>query len=198
MLRKLETLCVGVVVLAVCARAQSPAPQPLTVVSPDKSITLTFALRDGIPTYRVERGGKPVIETSRLGYRLLRGPTLDGGFALASSKTASADETWTQVWGEEKLIRDQHNELQVELKEAAGQPRRLTIIFRVFNDGLGFRYVIPDQPGLSEIEIDDELSEFVMAGDHKSWWIPGRRPNRYEYHYQGTRPSRSRQVTGFT
>jgi len=158
-------------------------PGTLTVSSPNKAVTVTFALRDGVPTYRVTRAGQPIIAESRLGIRVLRGPTLDAGFAVAASKTSSVDETWTQVWGEQKEIRDQHNELQLELKEAAGTPRRLTLTFRVFDDGVGFRYVIPAQPGLGEIEMDDELTEFVLTGDHKTWWIPAYEPNRYEYHY---------------
>jgi alpha-glucosidase len=187
MLRTLSTWTGLLMSLAGLAQAEVPAaPRPLTVSSPDKTITLTFALHDGIPTYRVERAGQPVIETSRLGFRLLRGPVLDGGFMLAASQTDSVDQTWTQVWGEDQEIRDQHNELQVELKEAAGAARRLTVLFRVFNDGLGFRYVIPAQPGFAELEIDDELTEFVLPDDHKAWWIPGLRPNRYEYHYRCT------------
>lgn len=176
------------------AAAQGAVAESITVSSPDQALKLTFALRDGVPIYRVDRAGKPVLAESRLGYRLLRGPRLDGGFTLVASHADSADETWTQVWGEEKEIRDQHNELRVELQEGAAGPLRLVITFRVFDDGFAFRYLIPKQPGLTEIEIDDELSEFVLTGDHKSWWIPGLEPNRYEYHYTASPLSQVKKV----
>lgn len=159
------------------------APTTLEVTSPNEAIKVVFTVEDGTATYSVARHGEPILTPSRLGFRLRQGPVLDGGFALASSATRSVDETWTQPWGEEKQIRAHYNELAVELKEAEGTPRRLDVIFRVFDDGVGFRYRIPQQPGLENIEIADERTEFCMAGDYRAWWIPAFEDNRYEYHY---------------
>lgn len=182
MLKQLVVLAAAAVISS-AAHAQPSDAGALTVNSPNGAIVVSFALNGGAPTYRVNYRGKPLIADSNLGFRLLRGPVLDRGFVVAASSTNSADESWTQVWGEQKVVRDHHNQLTLELKESAGDPRRLTIVFRVFDDGFAFRYTIPAQPGLNEIEVDDELSEFAFTADHKSWWIPGLKPNRYEYHY---------------
>lgn len=133
--------------------------------------------------YSVSRQGRPVILPSKMGFQLKGGPALDRDFRIASSKTANHDEMWEQPWGEARMIRDRHAELSVSLCEASGPARRLEIIFRVFDDGVGFRYRIPEQPGFSSIEISDEATEFALTGDHRTWSIGAYQPNRYEYHY---------------
>ncbi|HRX84105.1 MAG TPA: glycoside hydrolase family 97 protein [Phycisphaerae bacterium] len=165
----------------------------LVVDSPGKVLRVAFELQNGVPTYQVTRLSQPVIASSRLGFQLKDGPSLDGGFHVVASRTSSFDETWTQVWGEQKDIRDHHNELQIDLAKAEG-PGRLTVIFRVFDDGVGLRYVIPDQPGLSDVEITAECTEFAMTGDHRTWWIPAFQPNRYEYRYTDSPLSATTQV----
>ncbi len=170
------------------------AAPPVEVQSPGNVLKVTFELKEGVPTYRVSRLGRPVIETSKLGLVLQQGPDLDRGFAIASSRTSSVDETWTQVWGEKTRIRDRHNELRIELAEAAGDPRRLQIIFRVFDDGIGFRYHIPAQTGVGPIEIMNEATQFAFTGDHRAWWIPAFEPNRYEYHYTDSPLSQTTKV----
>ncbi len=184
MLRIPSVLTIGLIVTIQSACAEPVvAAGGLDVESPNKTIRVVFELRDGVPTYRVSRAGRPVVMASKLGFRMRVGPSLDSDFEIASSATNSVDHTWTQVWGEQKLIRDFHNELRIELKEAAGPPRRLAVTFRVFDDGVGFRYSIPAQPGLDELEISDELTEFCLTGDHRAWWIPALEHNRYEYRY---------------
>jgi alpha-glucosidase len=194
----LRTAFVSAVAVALCALCVSAAPvaasPPVKVASPGGVLEVTFELMDGVPTYRVSRRGRPVIATSKLGFVLRRGPALDRGFRVASTRTAGVDETWTQVWGEEKRIRDHHNELQVELVEAAGEPRRLHVAFRVFDDGVGFRYHVPAQTGLDDIEIADERTEFAFPADHRAWWIPAFEPNRYEYRYTDSPLSRTTRV----
>ncbi len=184
MLRMLSTLVGGLLVMIQSAQAApNAASATVAVESPDKTIEVVFELRDGVPTYSVSRLGKPVVSSSTLGFRLRRGPALDSDFELAASTETSTDQTWTQPWGEQRLIRDHHNQLHIELVDKSGSSRRLEITFRVFNDGVGFRYHIPEQPGLDKVEIDDEVTEFALTGDHRAWWIPAYEPNRYEYRY---------------
>jgi alpha-glucosidase len=184
----------GAVIMLFSAAAWAEEAQTLEVESPGKVLTVTFDVQDGAPTYRVSRLGRPVIERSKLGFKLSGERSLDRDFQVASTNRSSVDETWTQVWGEEKDIRNHYNELRVELAETEGAPRRLSITFRVFDDGVGFRYDIPSQPGLEGIEITDELTQFALTGDHRAWWIPAFEPNRYEYHYTDSPLSQATKV----
>jgi alpha-glucosidase len=111
------------------------------------------------------------------------GQPLDQNLAISSSEQSSFDETWTQVWGEVQEIRNHYNELHLELTETTKNPRQMNIIFRVYDDGLGFRYELPQQPHLQDFEIMDEETEFALTGDHQAWWIPAYWQNRYEYLY---------------
>jgi alpha-glucosidase len=160
--------------------------EPLTVTSPDGALSLTLALPDGRPVYGVARFGRLIIAASRLGFILKDQKPLDAGFVVVSSRTSSFDETWTQPWGEVKDIRNHYNELRVELKETAAAPRAMTLVFRVFDDGVGFRYEIPEQPNLKQFDIMDELTEFALADDAKAWWIGAYQPNRYEFLYHSS------------
>ncbi|MCB9850455.1 MAG: glycoside hydrolase family 97 protein [Phycisphaerales bacterium] len=174
-------------VAACCLALVSSAPaDPIIVESPAGVLTLTFDVQDGVPMYRVSRGPDAVIAPSRLGFQLRGGRSLCDGLKVITTKSDSNDTTWVQPWGEEKEIRDRHRELRVELGEIEGGERRLNIIFRVFDDGIGFRYEIPKQAGLDKIEIDDELTQFAMTGDHQTWWVPAFEHNRYEYAYSKT------------
>jgi alpha-glucosidase len=160
--------------------------EDLTAASPDGSLTVTFALDHGVPTYSVARRGEPLIETSRLGIRLLGEPSLDGDFKVAGSQQRSVDETWEQPWGECRLVRCQYNELRVELQQQDKGARRMVVVFRVFDDGIGFRYEWPEQPNLKSLHIADELTEFAFAGEPKAWWIPAFQREHYEYLYHRT------------
>ena len=163
--------------------APSPTPNPLAVASPDGSILLTFALADGIPTYRLDVDGVPLILPSRLGFKLKDAPPLGEGMILVEAAQSTFDETWEQPWGETRLVRDHHNELRVLLEETGENPRQLVLVFRVFDDGLGFRYELPAQPNLDAFTILDELTEFTFTADHEVWSIPAFQSNRYEYLY---------------
>jgi len=144
------------------------------VSSPDKNITLTFKLSaKGEPTYALTYKNKPVIKTSKLGIDTKDvAPMLDG-FTLDKADNATFDETWTPVWGEQKTIRNNYNELLVTLSQKAQKGRYIRIRFRVFNDGLGFRYEFPEQPELNYFVIKEERTQFALAGDHKAFWLPG-------------------------
>lgn len=142
--------------------------------SPDKNLQLTFALSaKGEPTYALTYKAKPVIKTSKLGIDTKEVVPLLDGFTVDKTETASLDETWTPVWGEEKNIRNNYNELLVTLSQKAQKGRYIRIRFRLFNDGLGFRYEFPEQPELNYFIIKEERTQFALAGDHKAFWLPG-------------------------
>ncbi|MFV0331607.1 MAG: glycoside hydrolase family 97 protein [Dysgonomonas sp.] len=164
--------------------------------SPNGNLILKFSLQNnGVPTYSLTYKGKDVIKPSKLGLELkdnsdahtdfndfsIKGNTdtqkedkvsLLNGFELADSKTATFDETWKPVWGEVSSIRNHYNELAVTLNQKSTD-RHILIRFRLFDDGLGFRYEFPDQKNLVYFVIKEEKTQFAMAGDHKAFWIPG-------------------------
>lgn len=154
------------------------------MTSPNGIVTVSFMLQDGAPYYQITRFGREVINPSRLGFILEDAPPLAEGFHVASCDTSHFDEIWTQPWGEKKEIRNSYNELRINLVEIPAAKRTMAIVFRVFDDGIGFRYEIPEQPSLNDIEILDELTEFALAGNHQAWWIGAYWWNRYEYLYQ--------------
>ncbi len=160
-----------------------------TVTSPDGNLVLRFELAaEGVPVYRLTYKDKDVIRESRLGLRLKDLPSLENGFTVSSSSTNTINETWSPVWGEERSIRNHCNELLVTLTQKKNNGRFIHLRFRVFNDGLGFRYEFPKQQHLNYFVISDELTEFALAGDHKIFWIPGDYDTN-EYPYTTSRVS---------
>lgn len=144
------------------------------ITSPNKNLVLTFGLSaKGEPTYALTYKNKPVIKTSKLGIDLKEGADMLEGFTIDKTAQASFDETWSPVWGEEKTIRNHYNELLVTLSQKAEKGRYINVRFRLFNDGLGFRYEFPEQKELSYFVIKEEKTQFAMAGDHKAFWLPG-------------------------
>jgi hypothetical protein len=137
-------------------------------------VQLVFMLDgEGTPVYAVRFGDKPVILPSRLGFVLKEDSGFYKGFVVSGVERKKMDETWQPVWGEVKDIRDHYEELTIHLKKSGGIARWLDIVFRVFEDGVGFRYVFPKQPDLKYFVVADELTQFGLAGDHKTFWIPG-------------------------
>jgi len=150
-----------------------PAALAETVKSPNGQLTLDFSLQNGgVPTYHLTYKGRDVIKTSTLGLELKDAPSLTDGFAVAGTKTAAINQSWQPVWGEVKTIRNHYNELAVTLTQAATQ-RTILVRFRVFDDGLGFRYEFPRQPNLGYFVVKEEQTQFALAGDHKAFWLPG-------------------------
>ena len=144
-----------------------------TVTSPKGTVTLDFNIdNDGKPFYSVSLKGIEVIRPSHLGFELLNGTSLTSGFTIADRTTAPHDDTWSPVWGEENAIRNHYNELYVSLRQR-GSEREMGIRFRVFDDGVGFRYEFPQQRALSYFNIKEELTQFAMTGNHIAYWIPG-------------------------
>jgi alpha-glucosidase len=156
------------------------------VHSPDTILAVRFLLEHGKPYYFVERFNREIIKKSALGLELKEGASLRDGFVVKSVERDHHDETWTQVWGEKKQIRNHYNELRVNLIRSEPPDREISIVFRVYDDGVGFRYEVPEQPGLGAFMIMDELTEFTLTGDHDTWWIGAYQWNRFEYLYEKT------------
>lgn len=168
--------------------AALPAPvtaQQASVQSPGRILTVTLQVDGGTARYRVQRLGDTVIEASKLGFELRDG-RLDRDFEVLQVQRRSVDDTWQQPWGERRLTRNRYTEMSVALRQTRGERRRLDVIFRVFDDGVGFRYAFPAQPGLQEAIIDEELTEFDIAPASTAWWIPAGEPTHYEYLYRRT------------
>lgn len=137
-------------------------------------VRLEFMLDNaGKPVYSVYYGDKTVIKPSVMGFTLANDSAFDKHFELIGSETASVDTTWKPVWGEVSSIRDHYNQIIVHLKQKDSPKRLMNIIFRVFADGVGFRYEFPRQPNLKYFIVSNELTSFGLAGDHKTFWIPG-------------------------
>ncbi|KRA51778.1 alpha-glucosidase [Pseudoxanthomonas sp. Root630] len=172
------------VLLSSAAAHAAPGPR---VASPDGSIVVELSTdNDGRPAYAVSRKGQPVIASSRLGFLLLDAPKFERNIEIVQPRTRAFDETWEQPWGERRFIRNHYNELTVTLKEKAKPFRSFDVVFRVFDDGVGFRYRFPKQPGLEQVKISEELTEFSLARDATAWWIPAGEWNREEYLYHRT------------
>ena len=143
------------------------------ITSPNGQLQLNFSVNpQGEPVYELFYKGKAVIKPSKLGLELKNDPGLMNGFTLADTRTSTFDETWEPVWGEVRQIRNHYNEMAVTLNQKA-QNRNIIIRFRLFDDGLGFRYEFPLQKNLNYFVIKEERTQFAMAGDHKAFWIPG-------------------------
>ncbi len=165
------------------------------IKSPDGNLTLHFAVREkGAPGYKLTYKNKEVIQWSKLGFEI-KGDhhPFDRDFEIAGTEQSQFDETWQPVWGEVKEIRNHYNQLSVRLKQKATD-RELMIHFRLFNDGLGFRYEFPLQDSLIYFTIKEEKTEFALTGDHTAWWIPGDYDTQ-EYNYTKSRLSQVRYLS---
>ncbi|CAC9973219.1 glycoside hydrolase family 97 protein [Flavobacterium panici] len=161
--------------------------------SPGKVTELVFELTvSGQPQYSFTSNGKSVIEPSLMGFEFQGIQKMTEGFEVVSTEEKSVDQTWEQPWGEFKKVRDHHNELIVHLKESKGEERLVDIIFRVFDDGVGFRYEFPKQPNLGKVKISNEITQFTFKSNNDVWWIPVHRENSYyESEYRKTAISKT-------
>jgi len=156
---------------------------PQTINSPNGNLELIFNLNsNGAPNYHLTYKNKDVIKESALGLILKEGGDMSSHFEIDKSETKPVDNSWTPVWGEVKSVRNNYNELAVTLIQKEHSNRTLIIRLRLFDDGLGFRYEFPNQPTLSYFILSDEVTEFALAGDHKTFWIPGDYDTN-EYYY---------------
>ncbi len=171
-MKNMKTLLTRItLVLSVLTITHTAMAEQLT--SPNGQLQLTFTVSaKGEPMYELTYKGKPVIKPSKLGLELKNDPGLLNGFTQTDAKTSTFDETWSPVWGEESSIRNHYNELAVTLNQSA-RDRHIIIRFRLFDDGLGFRYEFPLQKNLNYFVIKEERTQFAMTGDHTAFWIPG-------------------------
>ena len=201
-MNRLKYLLAVACMACACTAPETAFSESEALLSPDGMLRLSFSVKDGIPMYALQRDGKDVVLPSRLGFEMrgtvksekidiqadrisktdaLPGYMMDRGFELLDSSRDSLDEIWEPVWGEESSIRNHYNELLVRLRQKESG-RRMDVRFRLFDDGLGFRYEFPGGQPLVYFVIKEELTEFAMAGDHLSWWIPGDYDTQeYEY-----------------
>lgn len=154
---------------AFCASASE------VLTSPDGKLAVTFDLTaDGTPVYSMTFDGKEVVKPSRMGFELKKGKSLLDGFRIVRTTRDSFDETWTPVWGETKNIRNNYNEMAVRLSQQdESKTREMIVRFRLYNDGVGFRYEWPAQKDFTYFVIKEERTEFAMTGNHTAYWIPG-------------------------
>ncbi|WP_092668753.1 glycoside hydrolase family 97 protein [Hymenobacter arizonensis] len=177
------------VLLLLAAGYGAWAQAPTALTARLDKVSLTFALGPtGQPTYSITYGGKPAINPSRLGVAFADGQGFDGPLTVVSSETKDVDETWQPVWGEVKNIRNHYQQLTVHLRQPTPNGRLLDVVFRVFADGVGFRYEFPRQPNLAYFTVQDEQTEFNLPANHKAFWIPGDYDSN-EYAYTTSRVS---------
>ena len=166
--------------------------KPVKVSSPDGTITVGVGVRDNQPYYIISRNGQEIVTPSHLGFQLDKG-VLGANMKMTGKRFAQKDETWSEVWGEEELVRNHYNELTVSFEEKKGDIRQMEVVFRVFNDGVGFRYVIPSKHKGNKYCLMDESTEITLAHDAKAWSIPSNRTAYFEGIY--TRDLLSRKDT---
>ena len=164
-----------------------PATPRAGIASPDGSLSVEVTTdNDGRPSYAVLRGAEAVITPSWLGFLFVDAPKFDRNVSIARHTDSDFDETWELPWGERRSIRNHYNELRVTLTETNAPRRSIDVVFRVYDDGVGFRYEFPQQEALKEVKIGEELTEFNIAGAATTWWIPAGEWNREEYLYHRT------------
>ncbi|UKM64354.2 glycoside hydrolase family 97 protein [Flavobacteriaceae bacterium GSB9] len=183
---KIIKLIIALVLTVSIASAQE-------LVSPNGNLIMQFSLdAGGMPTYSLAYKGKPVIKTSKLGFYLKNDEkSLLDDFKVSQTESATFNETWQPVWGEEKKILNHYNELAVSLLQNETE-RKMLVRFRLFNDGLGFRYEFPKQEKLVYFVIKEERTQFAMTGDHKAFWLPGDYDTQ-EYDYTESKLSEIRE-----
>jgi alpha-glucosidase len=175
----------GLAFVAVPATAQGSAP--VTATSPDGNIRVTLTIDgDGRAAYAVSRGDNAILNPSRLGFLFTDVVKLERRLAVMGQDVRDFDESWTQPWGEWTSIRNRYRELKVHLRETTALARTVTVTFRIYDDGVGFRYEFPEQPNMATTKIADELTEFAFASDATAWWKPAYLWNREEYLYNKT------------
>lgn len=169
--------CLAAALLFVAAPTAGFAADVVT--SPDGSIKVTIGVKDGRPYYTVNHNDKVVVNTSYLGFRLSDAP-FDNDFKITSKSRNTKHETWTQPWGEDRVVDCHYNELRVNLQQKDRLRRQLSLVFRVFNDGLGFRYEFPRQKNLGDFHIMEEKTQIAMPVDAEAWTEPTNRTRYYE------------------
>jgi hypothetical protein len=163
--------------------------QAIEISSPNGAITLSCDTNTaGTPEYSVNFKGEPIILPSTLGFTFHNQAPLTNSISISHTESSSFDETWPLPWGEKATVRNHYNQLVVDFTENNSEKRTFTVVFKVYDDGIGFRYEFPEQKGMDKVQIDDELTEFNLSTDPTTWWIPGDWDS-YEHLYNKTKLS---------
>ena len=168
----MKQLFILLLLVSCTAFAQKESVQT-KILSPNGALEAAISIKDGKAFYTLTRKGIPVIKPSRLGFHLAETKALDSNFRIVNTSTSAVDESWNPLLGEVKTIKNHYNSLKVELQELDEPKRKVNIVFRIYDDGLGFRYEFPLQPNLKYFIVSRELTEFHLTGNHKAFWIPG-------------------------
>jgi hypothetical protein len=176
-----QTLFLSLILSAIAFKGYSQQSDALPVTM--KNVGFSFMLNEkGTPLYKISYGKKQAVKPSALGFKLDQGISLTENFRLLEADSLTVDETWKPIWGEVAQIRNHYKQLTVHLAQKGGKPILLDIVFRIFEDGVGFRYEFPVQQYLKSFIVRDEVTQFNMTGDHKSFWIPADYDsNEYKY-----------------
>jgi alpha-glucosidase len=175
MIFRTPCLSTTVAVFALAQAATAQTQDTLRVRSPDGRTEVSVAVYEGRLGYSIRRNGRNILLPSGLGFDFSGAPMLRDSLRISGLARNTVNTTWTQPWGEVARVRDHHNALKVSVEENKAPRRRFDVEFRVFNDGVGFRYDFPEQPGMGTVTITDELTQFTMADDARAWWIPSNR-----------------------
>ena len=182
-------LAMGVLFIMASCSTETPVPQSASITSPSGVNTLDFFLReDGSPAYTLSHQGQMVIDTSGFGFEFQDMPAMKTDFEVTGVQKDSLNETWEMPWGEQLEVQNHYNELKIDLVETNETARALSLRFRIYDDGIGFRYELPEMEGVEEVTITDEHTEFQLTTDHTAWWIPGDW-DIYEHLYNTTKVS---------
>lgn len=193
MMKNIHTISLLWALMICCHVVQ--AQQVLSIASPDKAIVLKVRTTDqGKILYSISYKGKSIMEPSSLGFSLSKPKATLSKFSVVKADINTADETWKPVWGEVSSIRNHYKELSVRLKDKSSAGVLVNVIFRVFNEGVGFRYEFPEQANFKHFVVAEELTQFNLAGNHKTFWIPGDYDTN-EYLYNTTKLSEVDAIT---
>ena len=159
------------ILLTGCAEKKS---REYSAASPDGQLTASvFLTPEGVLAYELKFENNTIIDTSLFGFSFKNGPELKAGLEITGEEKSNFSETWKPAWGPDSEVKNEYNQLKINVKEKAAPGRMFSVVFKVFNDGLGFRYEFPQQDGWQEALIDNEMTEFQLTGDHFCWWAPG-------------------------
>lgn len=178
--------CMVMAMLPGCGGSGKIKSLSYELVSPGGQNRIYFELVNDAPVYAVSHGNTEILSPSKMGFVLRDDDSLYKNFEIINVEKTSIDETWEQVWGEKRFIRNHYNQMIVELQEKDKQRRKLEIQFRAYDDGVAFRYIFPEQGIKDSIFIMDELTTFNLKDEGKAWWTPAYKEQRYEYLYQSS------------
>ena len=185
-MKRLFSLLKFTVLLTILSCQSTQQPSAFTVTSPSKVNQINFDLsEDGQAFYVVSHNNSAVIDTSFISFDFKDQKALKDNFKVLNSRSSSFNETWEMPWGEQREVLNNYNELILELEEKKEDKRRLNLHFRVYDDGIGFRYEFPTQKGVDSLIIMEENTEFQLTGDHTTWWLPADWDS-YEHLYNTT------------